>query len=101
MKGFDWSSLPADGIVVDVGGGIGSTSMLLAESYDHLKFVVQDREVVVAMGEKVTFHFGFLFFYSSWSFDRHGKCGALNFLNLARRHSKVCRCLFAPELHSF
>jgi hypothetical protein len=29
--------------------------MLLAESFDHLKFVIQDREVVVAMGEKVVF----------------------------------------------
>ncbi len=46
-------------MVVDVGGGIGSTSMLLAHAYSSLdedslglRFVIQDREVVVDMGEK-------------------------------------------------
>jgi len=39
--------------VVDVGGGIGSTTMVLAGRYEHLNFVVQDREVVVDMGKKV------------------------------------------------
>ena len=59
-KGFDWSSLPHGSLVVDVGGGIGSTSMLLASAFSSiddggsgLKFVIQDRPVVVEMGEKV------------------------------------------------
>ena len=45
--------------MVDVGGGIGSTSMLLASAFSSaegglgLKFVIQDRPVVVEMGEKV------------------------------------------------
>ncbi|KAJ3819191.1 hypothetical protein F5880DRAFT_1137749 [Lentinula raphanica] len=64
LNGFDWQSLPKGSIVVDVGGGIGSTSMLLAHAYSErgdslsdedipgLKFVIQDREVVVDMGEK-------------------------------------------------
>ena len=51
--GFDWASLPHDSVVVDVGGGVGSTSMLLAGSFPHLKFVVQEREVVVELGQKV------------------------------------------------
>ena len=60
--GFDWSSLPHGSLVVDVGGGIGSTSMLLASAFSSttrdegglgLKFVIQDRPVVVEMGEKV------------------------------------------------
>lgn len=44
---------------MDVGGGIGSTSMLLAAAFSPpnedpgLKFIVQDREPVTAMGEKV------------------------------------------------
>lgn len=40
---------------MDVGGGIGSTSMLLARAFGDggLRFVVQDRPVVVEMGEKV------------------------------------------------
>ncbi|KAF7377920.1 O-methyltransferase [Mycena sanguinolenta] len=58
--GFDWASLPRGSVVVDVGGGIGSTSMLLASAYADvdaeggggLRFVIQDRPVVVEMGEK-------------------------------------------------
>ena len=57
ILGFDWHSLPKSSIVVDVGGGIGSTSMLLASAFSEgnlgLKFIVQDRPVVVNMGEKV------------------------------------------------
>lgn len=44
---FDWKGLPKNSVVVDVGGGIGSLSLTLAEGYSHLKFVVQDREAVV------------------------------------------------------
>ena len=64
ISGFDWHSLPPGGIVVDVGGGIGSTSMLLATAFSSstssedeqglaLKFIIQDRPVVCEMGEKV------------------------------------------------
>lgn len=50
---------------MDVGGGIGSTSMLLATAFASssgenglgLKFLIQDRPVVCEMGEKVNFHF--------------------------------------------
>ncbi|KIM86573.1 hypothetical protein PILCRDRAFT_815806 [Piloderma croceum F 1598] len=50
--GIDWSALPAGSTIVDVGGGIGSTSMGLAKAFGHLRFVVQDRGVVVDMGVK-------------------------------------------------
>ncbi|KAJ7910449.1 O-methyltransferase-domain-containing protein [Mycena leptocephala] len=60
LHGFDWAALPRGSVVVDVGGGIGSTSMLLASAYAEvdadgsggLRFVIQDRPVVVEMGEK-------------------------------------------------
>ncbi|KAF9559940.1 hypothetical protein CPC08DRAFT_665869, partial [Agrocybe pediades] len=60
LNGFDWNSLPYGSIVVDVGGGIGSTSMLLATAFSSstneddlgLKFIIQDRPVVCEMGEK-------------------------------------------------
>ncbi|KAJ7202040.1 O-methyltransferase [Mycena pura] len=60
LHGFDWASLPQGSVVVDVGGGIGSTTMLLASAYAELdadgtgglRFVVQDRSVVVEMGQK-------------------------------------------------
>ena len=64
ISGFDWQSLLPGGIVVDVGGGIGSTSMLLATAFSSsassedgeglaLRFIIQDRPVVCEMGEKV------------------------------------------------
>ncbi|KAJ3569053.1 hypothetical protein NP233_g5308 [Leucocoprinus birnbaumii] len=59
LNSFDWNSLPRGSVVVDVGGGIGSTSMLLASAFSshnehssNLRFIVQDRPVVVEMGEK-------------------------------------------------
>ncbi|GBE83628.1 4-O-methyltransferase 1 [Sparassis crispa] len=51
LTGFPWQTLASGSLVVDVGGGIGSTSMLLARAFSHLKFVVQDRPQVVQMGE--------------------------------------------------
>ena len=33
--------------MVDVGGGVGSQTLTLAKSYDHLKYIVQDREAVI------------------------------------------------------
>ena len=39
---------------VDVGGGIGSTAMLLAHTFPHLRFVVQDRPQVAEHGVAVS-----------------------------------------------
>ena len=53
--GIDWYHLPRGSTFVDVGGGIGSASIALAESLgleDGLRFVVQDREKVVRMGRE-------------------------------------------------
>ncbi|KAG6817373.1 hypothetical protein H0H87_009560 [Tephrocybe sp. NHM501043] len=84
FNGFDWRNLPRGSVIVDVGGGIGSTSMLLANAFCRssesgsgasslsspllsdfphrereeqdedlgFKFIIQDRPVVVEMGEK-------------------------------------------------
>lgn len=48
IAGFDWKGLPKDSVVVDVGGGVGSQTMVLAKAFDHLKFVVQDRSAVIS-----------------------------------------------------
>lgn len=80
--GFDWSSLPPGSIIVDVGGGIGSTSMSLANEFidNRLKFIIQDRPVVVEMGEKVIQILAlYPLFPKCISWHRHGKHGALTF----------------------
>lgn len=45
--GFDWGALKKGEIVVDVGGGIGSVTLMLAKAFPHLQFVVQDRPKVI------------------------------------------------------
>ncbi|KIM79035.1 hypothetical protein PILCRDRAFT_823892 [Piloderma croceum F 1598] len=49
LKAFDWNSV-TDGVVVDVGGGTGSSSLMLAKEYSHLNIIVQDTESVVKDG---------------------------------------------------
>ncbi|KAJ7734761.1 S-adenosyl-L-methionine-dependent methyltransferase [Mycena maculata] len=53
LPGFDWKSLADDATVVDVGGGVGSSSLLLAKQFLPLHIVVQDRPAVVEEGVKV------------------------------------------------
>ncbi|KAG2127306.1 S-adenosyl-L-methionine-dependent methyltransferase, partial [Suillus bovinus] len=57
LTAFDWLSLPRGSTIVDVGGGIGSTTMILARAFGgSLKprgsfcFIVQDRPVVIGLG---------------------------------------------------
>ncbi|KAI0635412.1 S-adenosyl-L-methionine-dependent methyltransferase [Trametes polyzona] len=50
ITAFPWQDLHDGALVVDVGGGIGSTSMLLAHTFHHLRFVVQDRPQVAEHG---------------------------------------------------
>ncbi|CDO73947.1 hypothetical protein BN946_scf185016.g104 [Trametes cinnabarina] len=50
VSAFPWLDLPTGALVVDVGGGIGSTSMLLAHTFPHLRFVIQDRPQVAEHG---------------------------------------------------
>lgn len=52
--GFDWASLKKGSLVVDVGGGVGSTTLVLAKAFPDLRFVVQDRAMVIPDGVKVS-----------------------------------------------
>ncbi|KIJ34903.1 hypothetical protein M422DRAFT_51677 [Sphaerobolus stellatus SS14] len=50
LRGFSWDSLTPQSLIVDVGGGTGSPSMVLAENHTHLRIMIQDREAVVKQG---------------------------------------------------
>jgi hypothetical protein len=95
--------LPRGSVVVDVGGGIGSTSMLLASAFSPnssggedlgLRFVVQDRAVVVDMGEKVFIRFLFCSRWvsvltSSFRMNRRGRRSVRSCWRVGLRNSKV------------
>ncbi|KAF2231409.1 sterigmatocystin 8-O-methyltransferase precursor [Viridothelium virens] len=49
---FNWASLPA-GNVVDVGGGSGHVCIQLAREFTHLKFIIQDRLVMLNEGREL------------------------------------------------
>jgi 16S rRNA A1518/A1519 N6-dimethyltransferase RsmA/KsgA/DIM1 with predicted DNA glycosylase/AP lyase activity len=50
---FPFPELADDALIVDVGGGIGSTTLRLAERFPKLRFIIQDREPVCKLGEDV------------------------------------------------
>jgi len=50
--GFDWSTNP-NGTVVDVGGGVGTQSLVLAQKYSGINIVVQDLPSVIKDANKV------------------------------------------------
>ncbi|KAJ7061581.1 O-methyltransferase [Mycena amicta] len=47
FQGFKWGDLPADSVIVDVGGGLGASSLRIAKKFPHLKVVNQDRGPVI------------------------------------------------------
>ncbi|KAF7333319.1 putative S-adenosyl-L-methionine-dependent methyltransferase [Mycena venus] len=50
--GFKWSALPEKTLIVDVGGGIGSISLEIAQANPHLRFLIQDTQAVIREGEQ-------------------------------------------------
>ncbi|KAJ7937797.1 O-methyltransferase [Mycena leptocephala] len=43
LSGYKWDTLPQGALIVDVGGGVGSTALQIAKATPHVKIVVQDR----------------------------------------------------------
>lgn len=55
FKAFNWTNVPAGSKFVDVGGGVGTVSKLLADSQSHFDIIIQDRPAVVADGLAVCY----------------------------------------------
>ncbi|EEB86622.1 hypothetical protein MPER_16357, partial [Moniliophthora perniciosa FA553] len=52
MNAFNWKAVPANSVVVDVGGGIGSVSHTILKHCPNLKFIVQDLPGPIDDGKK-------------------------------------------------
>jgi len=76
LQGFDWAGLGEGSLIVDVGGGIGSTSMTLAKAFPHLRFCIQDRPKTVKLG--IAVGNPPLPVFCSLKKLRHGKSGVPN-----------------------
>ena len=61
-SGLDWKSIKNGGVVVDLGGGIGSVTLILAKAFPHLRYVVQDLDNVIIEAHKVSCGPHLLFF---------------------------------------
>src|SRR5438045_130111 len=49
IRGYDWISIDRPGgLLVDIGGGHGAVSLALAQSTQHMRFVVQDLPITAA-----------------------------------------------------
>ncbi|KAF8622414.1 hypothetical protein AX15_007060 [Amanita polypyramis BW_CC] len=53
LTAYDWQSLPENSLVVDVGGGIGSVSLVLARAFNNLNIIIQDLPQVIDDGAKI------------------------------------------------
>ncbi|KAJ7605435.1 S-adenosyl-L-methionine-dependent methyltransferase [Mycena polygramma] len=53
FQGFDWSALPSNGTIVDVGGGIGHLSLTIAQKYTHLRIANQDLAAPIELSKAV------------------------------------------------
>ncbi|KAF5365406.1 hypothetical protein D9757_011662 [Collybiopsis confluens] len=51
LKGFEWSALAKNALIVDVGGGIGSVSLEIARANPDLRFLIQEKQAVVQEGK--------------------------------------------------
>ncbi|KAJ3793617.1 S-adenosyl-L-methionine-dependent methyltransferase [Lentinula aff. detonsa] len=47
LGAYDWSSLEKGALVVDVGGGIGTSTLALYNAFPQFKYIVQDRPPII------------------------------------------------------
>ncbi|PIL29533.1 hypothetical protein GSI_08341 [Ganoderma sinense ZZ0214-1] len=48
LRAFPWDTLPQGAVLMDVGGGIGAQTIVIADSQPHIRVVVEDTEQVVS-----------------------------------------------------
>ncbi|KAF5379387.1 hypothetical protein D9615_006601 [Tricholomella constricta] len=53
LEAYDWKELPGGSVVVDVGGGVGTASLVLAREFPDLEIVVQDLPGVIDDAKKL------------------------------------------------
>ncbi|TFY59550.1 hypothetical protein EVG20_g7747 [Dentipellis fragilis] len=53
LHAFDWKCLKPGSVVVDVGGGVGTSAFPIARAFPDLKVVVQDRHEAIDNGTKL------------------------------------------------
>ncbi|KAA1478056.1 S-adenosyl-L-methionine-dependent methyltransferase [Dentipellis sp. KUC8613] len=53
LHAFDWKCLKPGSVVVDVGGGVGTSAFPIARAFPDLKVVVQDRQEAIDNGTKL------------------------------------------------
>ncbi|KAF8991936.1 O-methyltransferase [Cyathus striatus] len=56
LQGFKWDELKEGSTIVDVGGGVGSSSMAISKKVENVKIVVQDRAPVIAEAKEYWAH---------------------------------------------
>jgi hypothetical protein len=52
--GYEWEELPKGSLVVDVGGGLGDVTKVIAKARPDLKYIVQDRAATIEKAVKVS-----------------------------------------------
>ncbi|KAJ6474192.1 O-methyltransferase [Mycena sanguinolenta] len=69
IRGFKWQDVAPGSIIVDVGGGLGASSLLIAKTYPTLKVVNEDRPNVIEQSK------------AHWKefFPEHVKAGLVEF----------------------
>ncbi|KAJ6478129.1 O-methyltransferase [Mycena vitilis] len=70
LLGLKWDQLPKDAVLVDVGGGVGSTSLIIAKATPNLRIVIQDRAPVIEQAKA----------YWAQNFKSHVDSGMVEFL---------------------
>ncbi|KAK0199957.1 S-adenosyl-L-methionine-dependent methyltransferase [Desarmillaria ectypa] len=53
LDGFEWSLLPKNSLVVDVGGGVGMATLPVAKAFPDLRIIIQDRPKFVEDARKL------------------------------------------------